>query len=224
MQTASFSKKLHIPVPCAENADLMQEVDGGNYCGTCKHLVVDFSDWNEADIILYLESRGGEKTCGHFRSDQLAPTKTGSRVRTFARMIALTILGLFISKSDAIAQKLETPIEDSPSTTVSDSVVWVIRGEVKCDAQLVPGARAAAIDANGDTLASAEVVDGKFEMHVPVAHRVQSFTIVVSAPGYRVYRIEDYVPVAGDVLGIDMEKRGRTRKPVKYRVTGCPSF
>ncbi|HTF04550.1 MAG TPA: carboxypeptidase-like regulatory domain-containing protein [Bacteroidia bacterium] len=201
----------------------MQVVAGGNYCGTCRHVVVDFSDWNEADIILYLKSRGGEKTCGHFRNDQLMQKKSHSAVWKFARMVALTILGLFISKSEALAQKADVPSEELPSATVSDSVVWVIRGEVKCDTQLVPGARVAAIAANGDTLASSEVIDGRFEMHVPVAYRGQTFSILASAPGYKLYTIPNYVASAGNVLAIPMEKNG-TRKKINYPALGCPSF
>lgn len=45
----------------------------GAFCNVCSKVVVDFSAMSDDEVIAYLESKKEEKTCGRFRTSQLAP-------------------------------------------------------------------------------------------------------------------------------------------------------
>jgi hypothetical protein len=67
-----MSDDLKIPSPCDENWDKMPSKDNGRYCGSCERVVIDFSSYTRDEIIEYLNSRNGEKTCGTVRTSALS--------------------------------------------------------------------------------------------------------------------------------------------------------
>ncbi len=60
---------LQIPQPCSVDWSGMTPGAGGRFCSQCCKTVIDFTDWNNEDILHYLQSHNG--TCGRFRKDQL---------------------------------------------------------------------------------------------------------------------------------------------------------
>ena len=64
--------KPYIPQPCHEDWNAMSEKDKGRHCDVCAKVVVDFTKMNDKEVIDYLQEHAQQKTCGHFRSNQLS--------------------------------------------------------------------------------------------------------------------------------------------------------
>lgn len=60
---------IQIPQPCAADWNTMSPDGKGRFCGQCCKTVIDFTKWNNRDILAYLKQHTG--TCGRFRNDQL---------------------------------------------------------------------------------------------------------------------------------------------------------
>jgi len=60
-----------IKQPCSEKWGDMASVNDGRFCNTCAHEVIDFSNWELADVVQYLQQAQQEKVCGRFRDSQL---------------------------------------------------------------------------------------------------------------------------------------------------------
>lgn len=63
--------KPHIPQPCYEDWNAMTAKEKGRHCDVCAKVVVDFTKMNDAEIIDYLQEHQNQRTCGHFRNEQL---------------------------------------------------------------------------------------------------------------------------------------------------------
>lgn len=219
MKTASAPQPIFVKQPCSENYDAMTSVSNGKFCNSCKHVVQDFTEMSNQQIIDVLQVHNG-KVCGMFNDEQLAPSR--KRWTTVLKVSVLAALALWFSKSDLKAQKTQTVVQNT--NTVSDSVVVLVRGQIKSEGKTVYRSTIEARDSSGNVIATARSYNGKFELHVPVAYPKQPFTIVVTSKGYRNEVIENYVSAAGNVLGIEMNRRlfGKPSQP--YRTIGCPSF
>jgi hypothetical protein len=90
----------------------------GRHCLACSKTVVDFTNWEANDILVYLQQKSNEKVCGRFNQDQVLET-TGFRNEPLiqsvmrARMpllrkIAAVIVICFglLQGSDSYAQKI----------------------------------------------------------------------------------------------------------------------
>jgi hypothetical protein len=62
---------IQIPKPCHESWQDMTPDDNDRYCAQCCKTVVDFSGWEQDDIIGYLREHEEGKVCGRFRADQV---------------------------------------------------------------------------------------------------------------------------------------------------------
>lgn len=222
------SRKIQIPEPCRENPDRMEETGGGLFCSSCQHLVQDFTDWKEEEILAYLRFNSGKKNCIIIKDEFLKPVAPQNPVKLL-RVAALAFLGFFFFRNEAQAQK---PVQVAPDSTGSrsvrsDSIVWVVRGTVKLDkSKKRPGGnscKVTALDGAGNMVTTV-VADrsGNFELHLPAANKQEQFTLIFSARGYKTYRFENFTPSGKPVLGI----RLRRKKDVssQYAVIGCPSF
>lgn len=220
MNTAPALQPIFVHQPCRENYDEMTSVHGGKFCSSCEHVVQDFTAMSNQQIIDVLQSQKG-KVCGMFNNEQLAPNR--KRWTSVIKVSVLAAVALWFSRGDLKAQKTQTDVVQN-TNTVSDSVVLLVRGEIKSNGKTVYRSTVEARDSSGNVIATARSYKGKFELHVPVAYPKQPFTIVVTSKGYRNEVIEDYVSAAGNVLGIEMNRRlfGKPSKP--YRTIGCPSF
>ncbi len=210
---------IFIRKPCSENYDEMTSVHGGKFCDSCKHVVHDFTAMSNQQIIGVIESHNG-KVCGMFDNEQLAPSR--KRWSTVLKVSVFAAVALWFSKSDLKAQKQTDVVQNT--NTISDSVVLLVRGEIKSEGKTVYRSTVEARDSSGNVIATAKSYSGKFELHVPVAYPKQPFTIVVTSKGYRDEVITDYVSAAGNVIAIEMNRRlfGKPSRP--FRSIGCPSF
>jgi hypothetical protein len=57
-----------IPQPCNQDWADMQPVEGGRFCGSCRHAVVDFTRMTDQEILAAFTRHS---PCGRFRADQL---------------------------------------------------------------------------------------------------------------------------------------------------------
>lgn len=64
-------KKPYIPQPCHEDWNTMTEKEKGRFCDVCAKVVVDFTTMSDEEIIAYFQQHQKQKTCGHFRNDQI---------------------------------------------------------------------------------------------------------------------------------------------------------
>jgi hypothetical protein len=198
----------------------MHSADGGKFCGSCAHVVRDFSDMSNSEIVSYLQSQNG-KVCGRFRNEQLA--SSAGRWSTVLKVSVLAAAALWFSRTDLKAQKTQTVVA-AGTNTVSDSVVLLVRGNISSNGKKVYRSTIEARDSAGNVIATTQSYNGTFELHVPVAYPKQEFTIVVTSKGYRKEVIENYVSAAGNVLGIEMDRKLFGKPHRGYYTVGCPSF
>lgn len=64
-----------VPNPCHEDWNKMTPNEKGAFCQVCSKTVVDFTGMTDDEVRNYFISNIGQKTCGHFRNDQLANTE-----------------------------------------------------------------------------------------------------------------------------------------------------
>lgn len=87
--TASYNKtgsmaQIHIPNPCGEAWGEMTPEGNGRHCAQCCRTVVDFTQWQQEDIIVYLQEQKG-RTCGRFTEEQVAGGSDGAVLQSLAR-------------------------------------------------------------------------------------------------------------------------------------------
>lgn len=127
--------KPYIPQPCHEDWNAMTEKDKGRHCDVCSKVVVDFTKMSDAEMIDYLQQHSKQKTCGHFRNDQLYQTEkleinlasipTNLSFRKYfaiALLITFTSFGLVSCKSNTGRTVGEIEVVDSTHTLKQDSL------------------------------------------------------------------------------------------------------
>lgn len=217
-----LSQDLFIKSPCFENYDAMANNSAGKFCEKCSHAVQDFTGWEKEDIVVYLKSRGEERTCGRFDSRAITSSRS-SFWKSMKYSVAAAVAFLFFRNDVKAQSEIQTPVQ-SLSKTISDSVVIIVRGEVRCDTNEVRDGRVIALNTSGDTIAETSVMDGRFELHVPAGNKWEQFTLVASAPGYKPITLPGYVSSGRNIVLIELEKSPAPRKAIRYVSLGCPSF
>lgn len=66
-----MENRISIPKPCQENWNEMLPGQQGRHCLACSKTVVDFTNWEAHDILIYLQQKSNEKVCGRFNQDQV---------------------------------------------------------------------------------------------------------------------------------------------------------
>src|SRR5690349_5926215 len=75
--------------PCPEKWDSMTPAEGGNFCGKCSKIVIDFTKKTTQEIIDFLTIRSGEDICGKLRKPSLAPVRVSKTMKLFAAALYL---------------------------------------------------------------------------------------------------------------------------------------
>ncbi|HET6227297.1 MAG TPA: hypothetical protein VFF27_13520 [Bacteroidia bacterium] len=63
--------KITIPTPCHESWEQMTPAGEGRHCASCDKVVVDFTRMSLEELQAYFENHSFQKSCGHFRNDQI---------------------------------------------------------------------------------------------------------------------------------------------------------
>ncbi|MCO6147247.1 hypothetical protein [Flavobacterium sp. NRK1] len=66
-----MKSQFSIPKPCHENWGAMTPDEQGRFCSLCSKTVVDFTEMNNDEIIIYLRANRNTKICGRFSNEQL---------------------------------------------------------------------------------------------------------------------------------------------------------
>jgi hypothetical protein len=69
-----MENRISIPKPCHENWNEMLPEQQGRHCLACSKTVVDFTNWEANDILVYLQQKSSEKVCGRFNQEQVVET------------------------------------------------------------------------------------------------------------------------------------------------------
>lgn len=130
---------VNIPSPCHENVSAMKPSGNGFYCQSCTKIVVDFTKKTDAEILEYLNSRNGERTCGHFRNDQVKRrTDWPFEMVRFVAALALVFGSvLFMTSCHTDGESFDRKVQDSTKAADSiaklDSGSGVYTGVVLCE-------------------------------------------------------------------------------------------
>lgn len=160
--------KPYIPQPCHEDWNVMTPKEKGRFCDACAKVVVDFTTMTDDEVVDYLQQHAKQKTCGHFRNEQLhQPEKLEINLATIptnlsfkkyfaiALLIAFTSFGLVSCKSNA--GKTVGKIE------VTDSIQTI---QQKVDSNFTEGEIAPTIDST-NTLTGEICVTSKVKIDLP---------------------------------------------------------
>lgn len=66
----SSSIKIQLPLPCSVDWNSMNQQIAGKFCSTCSKVVIDFSDFSDAELLGFFKSNN-DKICGRFHYLQL---------------------------------------------------------------------------------------------------------------------------------------------------------
>ena len=66
-----LSPLISIPQPCHESWDALTPDTSGRHCAACQKTVIDFTQKTDAEILAYLTTASGKRTCGRFTAKQL---------------------------------------------------------------------------------------------------------------------------------------------------------
>lgn len=105
-------KKLEISNPCTQNWDKMPLMSQGRYCGSCKHIIHDFSEMNTSELLQMLQT--GKYSCGRFDKIQmgtfyLVREKSIERKKYWSALAAAIISGI-LQVSVSYSQTPNKPI------------------------------------------------------------------------------------------------------------------
>lgn len=126
-----MENRISIPKPCHENWNEMLPEQQGRHCLACSKTVVDFTNWEANDILVYLQQKSSKKVCGRFNQDQVIETSDAQNEQLIqsvlqARMpllrkIAAVIVICFglLQNSDTYAQKIVGKIARPNPTTAT---------------------------------------------------------------------------------------------------------
>ncbi|MEO6669174.1 MAG: carboxypeptidase-like regulatory domain-containing protein [Ferruginibacter sp.] len=62
--------QIKVPAPCEQQWEQMQPTASGNFCGTCKKTVIDFTGFTDNQLMEYFKNHASG-VCGRFYTDQL---------------------------------------------------------------------------------------------------------------------------------------------------------
>lgn len=81
-----MSKSVHIkvPKPCHENWQNMTPKEQGRFCGSCKKMVVDFTNMGDKELLNHISKAAGQSICGRFAGDQLNRNITVTKNKRFS--------------------------------------------------------------------------------------------------------------------------------------------
>lgn len=141
-----------VPSPCPQPWATMTPTAAGRFCGQCRHEVVDFSAFSEAEVHAWLAQPGAGSVCGMFRAGQFGPPVAADAVPAAAprwRRWLLTGLALLSLKplltscqSPQPATTATGPTEQADGLAAAPQGQVTIRGQVLDDStsQAVAGA------------------------------------------------------------------------------------
>jgi hypothetical protein len=88
---------IKIDSPCPAKWENMIPVPGGNYCGECCKVVVDFSEQSNEEIANYFTVNAGQRVCGRFLKEQVHTPQPRFKLARFLAAVVLVFGGLLFN-------------------------------------------------------------------------------------------------------------------------------
>ena len=156
---------LDIKTPCSENFNQFSPTEKGGFCNSCEKEVIDFTQMNAEEIIVFFKNKSSQNTCGHFNKNQLTvynkKPKNNKRL-SFLSGIGLACVALF-SSFTSHAQDTTNTIEPKQNTSELKANKFekniIIKGNVTEGDSPLPGAN---VVLQGSTVGIATDFDGNF--------------------------------------------------------------
>jgi hypothetical protein len=147
--------QVHIPRPCPVAAEHLTPVAGGWHCQRCQHVVVDFTQQTEVEILAYLATPGRGSVCAAL------PAPPPPRWRHWLAA-ALALLGLC-----PVAEAAGPPVPlPTPRVLVQAQPPVTIRGQV-LDDSLGTAVAGAWVFVAGTPYGAVADAQGRFELSIP---------------------------------------------------------
>ncbi len=110
--------QLHISKPCNEDWTEMKPTACGRFCDSCEKQVVDFTNMNEEQVLLFFKENK-EKVCARLRNDQLGEQSrfSGRHVPWFRYILRLIIPFALFSCNDygvTMGEAIPVPENNQP--------------------------------------------------------------------------------------------------------------
>ncbi|WP_178984621.1 carboxypeptidase-like regulatory domain-containing protein [Winogradskyella helgolandensis] len=156
---------LDIKTPCSENFNQFSPTEKGGFCSSCEKEVIDFTQMNAEEIIVFLKNKSTQNTCGRFNKNQLGEyTKkpNNNKRLSFLSGIGLACVALFSSFTSQ-AQNTSNTIEPKQNTSEIKATKFekniIAKGNVTEGDSPLPGAN---VVLQGSTVGIATDFDGNF--------------------------------------------------------------
>jgi len=166
---------LSVPAPCSQSWDAMTPAAHGRHCAACEKVVVDFTRFTDAELLVWLHQQAGKPACGRFRADQLGRALTpvvAPRPRSWRAWLAAAVAVWGLREAAATPVKAQASTEQRQREGKPISMAdhgqkpVVIRGVVtdSVSHEVLP---AVTILLAGTNVAAATDVNGQFELAIP---------------------------------------------------------
>jgi hypothetical protein len=196
--------KISIPQPCHEGWQNMLPAEKGRFCKTCQKCVVDFSAYNDTEIVKYLTQNTG-KTCGRFSPEQLnrpleieKPYPTHRYYKFFAGIalflglnqfsysqITTTTPGLPTEQS---GDSITSPVLKTPQKRTKKDSLVTFTGLV-LDSTTHEPILGVSVHLKGTSFGSSSDWDGSFKFTVPSHYLNDSSLLLAEIISYKTYQI-----------------------------------
>lgn len=115
-----------IPQPCSADWNAMTPEGKGRHCGQCCKTVVDFTQWENSDILAYLNKHASAGVCGHFRKAQLevpipTPEVFVQQINRSFLSLAQSIAAVFLFVFCVMAASCGNTVRQSPVSTAQQA-------------------------------------------------------------------------------------------------------
>ncbi|MBC6612375.1 carboxypeptidase-like regulatory domain-containing protein [Hymenobacter sp. BT507] len=184
-----------IPTPCHESWQHMTPTAQGRHCAACQTVVVDFTQFSDAELLAYLGQGAGQATCGRFRAGQLGrplrPALATNTVSRWRAWLAAAVAVWGLREVAVPAVRAQVPVEQREPNIGTISLTMglvaqppvVVRGVVldSVSQEPLPGIT---VLLTGTEIGTTSDIEGKFELAVPPAAVAMHQKLTVSFVGY----------------------------------------
>jgi hypothetical protein len=171
------SVQLDIPIPCYESWEQMTPAGQGRFCGSCRQIVVDFTNFSDQELVRYFQEYKGS-VCGQFNPYQLRTDLYGAAPvkRNWLPAALFSTAAVLLTGSAKAADSTVAPIAGKPAVEMVVPDTVAITGTVKGRLRGEPMQEVCIfIKEVNRSVKTAE--DGSFSIHIPLADVIDGFTL-----------------------------------------------
>jgi len=184
--------QLTIPKPCHENWEAMTPVPEGNFCGSCKKTVIDFTRFSDTELLHFFTEQQGKPVCGRLREDQQRfhyPTKVSRPVRWWPLVLGSFFGSIYSGYSSEKSVSFPVFQYETEPQTIEEKELLPKNTGLQIKGQLFESVENepipfASIFLLGHSLRTSSDFEGKFTLNVPDSLSKDSIHLKISMVGY----------------------------------------